>query len=126
MQLGREGDWRLLLVDDNIDGRDLLARILSFDGWSVVTAADGVDALSRLHNGLEPAIIVTDYMMPRLDGLAMLAQIRDDPALPNPPAVLVSAMYIAPELYHGRADVYFEKPFDLGRFRQTLIELRRR
>ncbi len=113
----------LLLVEDNDDSRDLLARLLRLDGWEVCTAQNGADGLDRLNNGLSPSVIVTDFLMPRLDGLAMLDRIRSDPSLPNPPAVVVSALDLPLRLYAARAEAYFKKPLDLDGFRQTLVDL---
>ena len=60
----------LLVVDDEITIRDTLANLLTKEGYAVETAADGLDALEKLHGGLSPALIVLDLTMPRLDGLA--------------------------------------------------------
>lgn len=113
----------MLLVEDDDSTRISLAELLGLDGWKVRTADDGAEALDMLRDGLQPSIIVTDYMMPRLDGLTMLQQIRNDPELATPPLVLISAMEMAPETYVDQVDAYFRKPLDMVRLRHTLVEL---
>ncbi len=103
---------RILVVDDNADMREYLARLLR-EHWSVTTAEDGVDALEKL--GSQPfALVLSDVMMPRLDGFGLVRAIRSDPAKKQTPVVLVSARAgeesVADGLRSG-ADDYVVKPF---------------
>ncbi|MEU4691917.1 chemotaxis protein CheB [Actinoplanes sp. NPDC023714] len=80
----------VLLVDDNPDLRAYLSRLLD-DRYEVAAAADGAQALQVL--ATRPVdLVLTDAMMPRLDGLALLAAIRTDPALRQTPVIVLTAV----------------------------------
>jgi CheY-like chemotaxis protein len=73
----------ILLVDDEDLVRDATAEMLRELGHSVVTASGAEDALARLSSGLEADLVITDYMMPRMDGSEFAARIRETrPDLP--------------------------------------------
>jgi len=118
----RDGRPRVLVVDDNADMRDYLRRLLAAE-VDVTTAVDGEDALARLR--AEPAafdLIISDVMMPRLDGLGLLTAIRADERLPPLPVVVLSARAgpdAAVDALELGADDYVVKPF-------TAVELRAR
>ncbi len=102
----------VLVADDNADMRAHLDRVLSAH-WDTVLVADGASALAvtrRLH----PDAIVTDVMMPGLDGLDFVAAIRADPALATTPVLMLSARAGAEAItqgFAGGADDYLPKPF---------------
>ena len=79
----------VLIVDDNADMRAHLARLLA-SSYDIQTAADGFEALQSIRRQL-PDILLSDVMTPRLDGVALLKEIRTDPALARLPVVLLSA-----------------------------------
>ena len=102
----------ILLVDDNADMRSYLARLLS-PHWSVITAADGMQALEILKTRT-PDLVLSDVMMPRLDGFGLLAAIRANKALSDLPVVLLSARAGEEARLEGinaRANDYLVKPF---------------
>lgn len=103
---------RVLVVDDHASSREALSALLAHDGWAVTTAADGAAAIGLLTGGYQPDLIVTDYMMPGLDGLAMLNRINGHPDIPAIPAVLVSSDHLPVSRSHELVDRYFRKPFD--------------
>ena len=79
---------RILIVDDEPSVRDVMAAVLIDAGYSVQTAADGHMALTII-DATPPDLIITDVMMPHLDGWALLDHARErDPALP---VILMSA-----------------------------------
>ncbi|WP_306215848.1 chemotaxis protein CheB [Actinoplanes sp. RD1] len=80
----------VLLVDDNPDLRAYLRRLLD-DRYEVAAAPDGVHALKVLA-ARQVDLVLTDTMMPRLDGLALLAAIRTDPALRHVPVIVLTAV----------------------------------
>lgn len=109
---GTEIKARVLVADDNADLRAYLVRLLS-PYWEVEAVADGVDALTaaRAH---PPDLILSDVMMPHLDGFGLLRAIREDVQLRTTPVVLLSAR--AGEEAHAEgleagADDYLVKPF---------------
>ena len=80
----------VLVVDDDIGIRELLARSLAFEGFDVMEAANGLDALNQLRNGRQPNIIVLDLRMPVMDGWAFRTAQRADPRIARIPVVILS------------------------------------
>ena len=76
--------------DDNADLRDYIARLLAEQGYEVEAAADGAAALAALAPR-KPDLVLTDVMMPGLDGFGLLAAMRDDPATSRLPVIMLSA-----------------------------------
>ncbi|VVJ21400.1 PAS/PAC sensor hybrid histidine kinase [Amycolatopsis camponoti] len=120
---------RVLVADDNADMRDYLLRLLRED-YTVTTVRDGVEALAAA-SAEPPDLIISDVMMPRLDGLGLLAALRRDPRTAAVPVVLLSARAGQEASVDGLsagADDYLVKPFSalelLARVR-TIIRLAR-
>lgn len=82
---------QVLVVDDEIAIVNLLAEVLSDEGHTVEKAHDGTSALALLRAGLRPQVIVTDVMMPNLDGIGLYTAIRNEFADQQIGMVLVSA-----------------------------------
>jgi two-component system, cell cycle response regulator DivK len=80
----------ILLVEDMLDARELYAEYLAYDGFSVVTAINGHEAigLARL---LRPDLILMDIRLPGMDGLEATADIKSDPQLSHIPVVAITA-----------------------------------
>ena len=79
----------ILIVEDDADIRTDLAELLRSEGHNVVTAGDGLEALSRLRQAA-PRLILLDLMMPVMDGWRFRAEMLKDPALARIPVVLLS------------------------------------
>ena len=104
---------RVLLADDNADLRGYIARLLSERGYEVDAVGDGIAALDRIR-ARKPDVLVTDVMMPRLDGFGLLAAIRTEPALLDLPVIMLSARAGEEARIEGLAagaDDYLIKPF---------------
>ena len=86
----------ILVVEDIAHVRDLLAVQLRLRGYTVVTARDGQEALDLIAQE-KPAIIISDILMPRVDGFALAHQIRNDPQMAGIPILLLSATYVSAE-----------------------------
>ena len=102
----------VLIADDNADMRSHLDRVLS-PHWDTVLVADGESALNATRQ-LHPDAIVTDVMMPGLDGFEFVAAIRAEPELAATPILMLSARAGAEavsEGFAGGADDYLPKPF---------------
>lgn len=103
---------RVLVADDNADMRDYFGKLLG-QAWDVETVRDGQAALdSALHS--PPDVILTDVMMPGLDGLELLAKLRSHPETRDVPVILVSARAGEEARVEGLragADDYLVKPF---------------
>jgi signal transduction histidine kinase len=120
---------RVLVVDDNADMRSYLERLLS-PYWDVAVAADGLQAL-RLVEETAPELIVTDVMMPNLDGFGLVERIRANPATRALPVILLSAQAGEEARLAGLsrgADDYLVKPFSsrelLARIEVQLMRIR--
>jgi PAS domain S-box-containing protein len=103
----------VLVADDNADMRDYLTRLLRSSGHQVQAVADGQAALEAARVR-QPDLIVSDVMMPRLDGLQLVAALRADPRTAGTPVLLLSARAgeeAAIEGLGAGADDYLVKPF---------------
>src|SRR5690348_14177329 len=80
----------VLVVDDEPDKRLLLAYALRGEGYEVFTAEDGVEGLNAVEL-YQPDLIVTDVMMPRMDGYEMIRRVRSNPQTKFIPVIIQSA-----------------------------------
>jgi len=104
----------VLVIDDDPVILRLLRVNFEIEGFRVISAADGADGLARLQ-GERPDVVISDVMMPGLDGLGVLAAIRKDPETAHVPVILLSAKAQAADIERGLdlgADEYVTKPFD--------------
>jgi CheY-like chemotaxis protein len=88
---GRDGLAPLvLLVEDEVGLSKLMVMILEDEGYRVIEAANGAQGLRKLEHET-PALIITDYMMPELNGFEMVRAIRRNPAFDSVPILMMSA-----------------------------------
>jgi CheY-like chemotaxis protein len=105
---------RLLIVEDQADIRKLIRMTLEFEDYDIHEAVNGVEGLRKAIE-ITPDLILLDVMMPgELDGLAVCARVRADPALRQTKVVLLSARSQLQDFEAGTragADAYLAKPF---------------
>jgi DNA-binding response OmpR family regulator len=104
---------KILVVDDDADVVELVAFSLKRAGYSVGTAADGVEALKKARS-VAPHLIVLDVMLPELDGFAVCEILRRNPATASIPILLLTAWSTELARYAGfeaGANDYVTKPF---------------
>ena len=104
----------ILVVDDVPDNVDILQMRLEAQGYEVVTAADGLEALDKIHR-LSPDLVLLDVMMPKLDGIETVKRLKADASLPFIPVILVTAKADASDVVGGLeagGDDYLTKPVD--------------
>lgn len=104
----------LLLVDDSEDFLDYLSGVLSSE-YNVITATDGQAALEKMET-LRPDIVLSDVMMPNMDGNELCQRIKANPATAHVPVVMLTARLTVENEKKSRdcgADDYFTKPFDI-------------
>ena len=125
-QSGRALPARVLVADDNADMREYLARLLRTAGYQVTTVTDGQAALDAVRSDT-PDLVISDVMMPRLDGLSLVAALRADTRTAAVPVLLLSAragQEASVEGLRAGADDYLVKPFSavelLARVRSNL------
>ena len=104
---------KVLVVDDDPVIVRLLRVNFEMEGYVVATAADGIEGLAAVRSN-RPDIVVSDVMMPKLDGLGLAAALKADPALAAIPIILLSAKAQNADVDAGLkvADDYVTKPFD--------------
>jgi CheY-like chemotaxis protein len=116
----------LLVVEDVPDILVLLVETLKFKGYKVVTATNGLEALEIIAKE-HPALIITDILMPKMDGFSLVHQLRLDPSTRNIPVVFLSATYVAPEDKEFALTIgvtrFIEKPVDMEAFFPTIDKL---
>ncbi len=118
-------DRRLLLVDDD---RELLANLtdrLSRDGFTVLGASSGAEALDRL-DSWHPEIVVLDLMRPGMDGEELAARIKRREDLPIIVLSAITAGESKVKLIERYADDYVTKPFDYAELRARIMRVRHR
>ncbi|MFK0230534.1 SpoIIE family protein phosphatase [Streptomyces sp. NPDC090303] len=106
----------VLVADDNADMREYLVRLLSSGGYEVRTTSDGLAALAAVRSRT-PDLVVSDVMMPGLDGLGLVGALRADPRTAAVPVLLLSAragQEASVEGLRAGADDYLVKPFAAG------------
>ena len=116
----------ILIVEDVPNVLELLEVTLKFKGYSVLTARNGEEALEVLKTQ-HPMLIITDILMPKMDGYAFVQKLRLSAETRNIPVVFLSATYVTPEdkqfaLSLG-ASRFIEKPIDAEDFLLTVAEL---
>lgn len=107
---------RILVVDDVADNVEILRMRLTSLGYEVVVAEDGEQALIRVREDL-PDLVLLDIMMPKIDGLEVVRQLKADPTLPFIPVILVTAKATPKDIVAGLdagGDDYLTKPIDHG------------
>ncbi len=114
--------YQVLLVDDDREFREELRECL--DGYDVVEAANGTEALQLLKRPNEVDLVVLDVMMPGPRGTDVLKEIkRRSPELKTIILTGFSSKNVAIDALQGRADEYLEKPLDIARFRNAVAGL---
>lgn len=112
----------ILVIDDEITIVEMLSAFLEGEGLQVMTASNGQEGLERLANA-RPAVVVSDVMMPVLDGWELCRRMQGDPRYQSIPLVLMSALRTAPSLTGCRYAALLRKPFELDEMLQTIIHL---
>jgi CheY-like chemotaxis protein len=108
----------VLIVEDDDDLREMMAQLLSLEGFQAAAVANGQEALEYLRQGTAPDLILLDMMMPVMDGWEFRRRQKSDPSMAEVPVIVLSA------LDQGRitdisAEAILKKPLDFDR----LLEL---
>ena len=114
---------RILIVDDHADSRIILRKTLESDGYTVMTASNGAEALKAARE-LLPDMIISDILMPVMDGFRLCREIRQDKQLCKIPFVFYTATYMDPKderlAMSLGASRYIIKPADTAEFLRTI------
>jgi CheY-like chemotaxis protein len=113
----------VLIVEDDADLREMMAQLLTLEGYHIDTAANGREALEYLNGAPRPDVILLDLMMPIMDGWEFRRRQQNDPALADVPVIVLTALDQAQARANDLNGVDFlKKPLDFDR----LLELVRR
>lgn len=116
----------VLVVEDVPDILRLLEETLKFKGYQAVTAYNGQEALEIIHRH-RPALVITDIMMPKLDGFGLVHRLRIDPETRDIPVIFLTATYVALEDKAFALNIgvtrFIEKPVNFDKFLETIKEL---
>ena len=104
----------VLIVEDDADLRDMMAQLLSLEGFNAATVANGREALEYLHDGDRPDVILLDLMMPVMDGWEFRRRQQADPSVAGVPVIVLSALDQS-RAADVRADAFLKKPLDFDR-----------
>ncbi len=119
MDSGRKG--HILVVDDDQGALEALSDILEYEGYSVVRASNGMQALERLHDSIpRPELIILDLLMPVMDGWEFRQRQKQDPDLAHIPVLVVTAIGTTAGI---DAVQIIHKPIDVDALLQTVSQL---
>ena len=116
----------ILVVEDVPNVLELLEVTLRFKGYPVITARNGQEALEQVEKE-HPSLVITDILMPKMDGYALAHRLRSNPATRMIPLIFLSATYVTPEDKQFAISLgavrFIEKPIDTEEFLLTVAEL---
>ena len=115
----------MLVVDDDDVIRQLITVNLELEGFEVIAAIDGQDALDKVKEA-KPHVVTLDVMMPRIDGWEAAARLRQDPETAHVKVILLSARAQEADIQRGEkigVDAYLTKPFDPDELIDTVRRL---
>jgi two-component system, cell cycle response regulator DivK len=118
----------ILYVEDNSDNRNLVRRVLTAEGFSMIDAANAVQALDRLKE-VKTDLILMDINMPDMDGYALTAKIKGMPDYMNIPIIAVTANVMRGDReksLEAGCDGYIQKPIDIDMLAQQIERFIRR
>lgn len=113
---------KVLVVEDDSALRDVVEEIIEGEGYSVITARDGEEGLQRLADD-RPALVISDVMMPRLNGWQLCQAVASTPSLQSIPVIMMTA---SPNIGGGVGCAYaalIAKPIDFDQFLGTITEI---
>ncbi len=116
----------ILVVEDIPNVLELIEVTLRFKGYPVITAHNGQDALEIIEKS-PPTLVITDILMPKLDGFSLAQKMRTDPGTRQIPIIFLSATYVTPEDKNFALSLgairFIEKPIDTEEFLLTVAEI---
>ena len=108
---------KILIVDDERDIVVVLKLALEKEGYEVVEAYDGIEALGKVA-AVKPDLILLDIMMPRMDGYTMKLKLKENPETADIPVIIITGRGLLKEIIKQTEDVaisaYLEKPFTVA------------
>ncbi len=116
----------ILIVEDDPDIQRLLKTTLSFNGYRVRTAPNGMEGLQVIRTE-RPELVIADIMMPKMDGFGLVNRLRLHPDTRELPVVIITATYVAPEDKEFAQNIgatrFIQKPIDLEEFLEIIRDV---
>ncbi len=116
----------ILVIEDLPNILELLEVTLRFKGYHVVTARNGQEAMEYIAKE-QPALVITDVLMPKMDGFSLAYKLRTNPQTSRIPIIFLSATYVTPEDKEFALSLgavrFLEKPVDTEEFLLTVAEV---
>lgn len=114
---------KILVIDDNIDHRELIVIMLEAEGYKMFTAKDGSEGLEQIKAN-HPDLIICDVMMPGIDGIQMVKVLRQMPEHMNTPILMITAYgEVMANATEAGANRTLGKPFDLDELINLVREM---
>jgi chemotaxis family two-component system response regulator PixG len=117
--------FHILIVEDEPSLLESIVDLLAFNGHVVSGAKNGIQALQRVREHL-PDLIISDVMMPEMDGYQLVRQLRESPTTAQTPIILLSghtSSYFIEEGLSLGANSFIKKPFELDDFLQVVDDV---
>jgi len=106
---------KILVVEDNQDNREMVVKVLKFNGYQVVEAVDGEEAIEKAKTE-DPDLILLDIFLPKMDGYEATRRLKGDTSLRNIPIIALTAHAMKGSMEEALAvgcDGYISKPIDV-------------
>lgn len=117
-----------MVVDDDQVTRKMLERALSELGFEVITARDGAEGFDLIQS-VEPDLVISDMLIPKIHGVDLCKKIKADELLKETPIILISAVYkdvqFKCDIEDAGADSFVEKPIDIVKLKNIVENLLR-
>ena len=118
----------VLVVDDSLTVRKITGRLLTREGYLVVVAKDGIEALEKLRDHV-PDVMITDVEMPRMDGFDLTRNVRADDSLKHLPIIMITSRTAEKHRQHASelgVDIFLGKPYEESELLRQIAALARR
>ncbi len=113
---------KILIVDDEKVIADVIQELLTLEGYIAVTANNGVMGFEKF-NEEKPDLVLTDFMMPFMNGIELIKEIRKNPENDNVPIILTSSMSKVSSFENEGWQKFIKKPTDINTIMDSIIEL---
>jgi two-component system cell cycle response regulator DivK len=115
MGMQKDSSRKILIVEDNKDNRELVVKVLKLNGYQVIEAVDGKEAIEKTR-AEKPDLILMDLFIPKIDGYEVTKQLKNDGGLQHIPIIALTAQAMKGDMEIALAagcDGYMPKPIDV-------------
>lgn len=114
----------VLLIEDDPSSAELIRKLLTNHGFDILHAKNGKEAWDKIRPETKPNLIISDFLMPEMDGFQFLKGLKKEPLTQNIPIIFLSARKnIEDSLLVSGADAFFPKPLDTVEFMKKIEKL---